>query len=50
MDDRKNLENIVGYTVRGLSFPNGSYNRLIKEMLPFLGIEYAQYRQFFDTG
>jgi len=42
MDDRKNLENIVGYTIRGLSYPNGSYNQLIKEMLPFLGIEYAR--------
>ncbi len=48
MDDRKNLENIVGYTVRGLSFPNGSYNRLIKEMLPFLGIDYA--RTVHSTG
>ncbi|MEH7415315.1 polysaccharide deacetylase family protein [Neobacillus drentensis] len=48
MDDRKNLEKIVGYTVRGLSYPNGSYNRFIKEMLPFLGIEYA--RTVHSTG
>ena len=40
--DRKNLEQIMGYTVRGLSYPNGSYNSLIKEMLPYLGIEYAR--------
>lgn len=42
MEDRKRLENIVHYPVRGLSYPNGSYNSLIKEMLPFLGIEYAR--------
>ncbi|WP_077619395.1 polysaccharide deacetylase family protein [Bacillus sinesaloumensis] len=42
IEDRKSLEKIAGYTVRGLSYPNGSYNRLIKEMLPYLGIEYAR--------
>lgn len=42
IEDRKELERIVDYTVRGLSYPNGSYNQLIKEMLPFLGIEYGR--------
>jgi peptidoglycan/xylan/chitin deacetylase (PgdA/CDA1 family) len=42
INDRKSLEKIAGYTVRGLSYPNGSYNRLVKEMLPYLGIEYAR--------
>lgn len=42
MEDRKNLENIVGYTVRGLSYPNGSFNKEIKAMLPYMGIEYAR--------
>ena len=42
VEDRKNLEQIMGYTVRGLSYPNGSYNSLIKNMLPYLGIEYAR--------
>jgi len=42
IDDRKNLENLVGYTVRGLSYPNGSYNKDIKEILPHLGIEYSR--------
>ncbi|MCC3355890.1 polysaccharide deacetylase family protein [Bacillus sp. REN16] len=42
IEDRKGLEKISGYTVRGLSYPNGSYNSLIKEMLPYLGIEYAR--------
>ncbi len=41
-EDRKQLEQIFGYTVRGMSYPNGSFNRQIKEMLPFLGIEYAR--------
>lgn len=42
MEDRRILEGIVGYTVRGMSYPNGSYSRRIKEMLPGLGIEYAR--------
>lgn len=41
-EDRKALENVAGYPVRGFSYPNGSFNRHIKEMLPFLGIEYAR--------
>ncbi|WP_019533155.1 polysaccharide deacetylase family protein [Paenibacillus ginsengihumi] len=41
-EDRKTLERIFGYTVRGMSYPNGSYSAQIKEMLPHLGIEYAR--------
>ncbi|MBO1512122.1 polysaccharide deacetylase family protein [Metabacillus bambusae] len=48
IDDRKGLERIVEYPVRGLSYPNGSYNRLIKEVLPYLGIEYG--RTVYSTG
>ena len=48
MDDRRHLERLVGYCVRGLSYPNGSFNRKIKEMLPYLGIEYA--RTVHSTG
>jgi peptidoglycan/xylan/chitin deacetylase (PgdA/CDA1 family) len=48
IEDRKSLEKIAGYTVRGFSYPNGSYNALIKVMLPFLGIEYA--RTVHSTG
>ncbi|MFB9754185.1 polysaccharide deacetylase family protein [Paenibacillus hodogayensis] len=40
--DRKALERAVGYPVRGFSYPNGSFNQQIKEMLPYLGIEYAR--------
>lgn len=42
IEDRKVLEGIAGYTVRGMSYPNGSYNSRIKQMLPMLGIEYAR--------
>ncbi|CAM3403640.1 polysaccharide deacetylase family protein [Paenibacillus lupini] len=42
MEDRRNLESLVGYTVRGMSYPNGSYNRRIKDLMPGLGIEYAR--------
>lgn len=42
MEDRKHLERLFGYTVRGMSYPNGSFNGEIKQMLPALGIEYAR--------
>lgn len=42
LEDRKELEDIVGYPVRGLSYPNGSYNEKIKEVLPHLGIAYSR--------
>lgn len=42
MEDRKRLEQLAGYTVRGMSYPNGSYNDRIKRLLPQLGIEYAR--------
>lgn len=42
LEDRKNLEKIMGYPVRGMSYPNGSYNKSIKEILPHLGIEYSR--------
>lgn len=48
LEDRKRLETLVGYTVRGLSYPNGSYNSQVKAMLPHLGIEYA--RTVHSTG
>lgn len=42
IEDRKQLEKLLGYTVRGMSYPNGSYNRQIKEVLSQLGMEYAR--------
>jgi len=42
LEDRKVLESIVDYTVRGFSYPNGSYNNEIKDMLRHVGIEYSR--------
>lgn len=42
LEDRKELEKIVGYPVRGLAYPNGSYSNEIKQLLPLLGIRYAR--------
>ena len=42
LEDRKLLEEMTGYAVRGMSYPNGSFSKQIKEMLPFLGIEYSR--------
>lgn len=42
ISDRQNLEEIVGYPVRGLSYPNGSHSQQIRELLPHLGYEYAR--------
>lgn len=42
LEDRKGLESITGYTVRGLAYPNGSYSEEIEKLLPALGIRYAR--------
>jgi hypothetical protein len=42
LKDRKELEEIMGYPVRGLSYPNGSYSEPIKKLLPSIGIRYAR--------
>jgi peptidoglycan/xylan/chitin deacetylase (PgdA/CDA1 family) len=42
LDDRAALEELVGYTVRGMSYPNGSYSNDIVNMLPSLGVEYSR--------
>lgn len=36
------MESLMGYTVRGLAYPNGSYSEDIKKLLPALGIRYAR--------
>lgn len=38
LDDRKGLEDLVGYAVRGMSYPNGSYNWEIMDALPHLAL------------
>lgn len=42
IEDRKILEDIVGYPVRGMSYPNGSFTPEIKAALPACGIEYSR--------
>ncbi len=42
LEDRKRLEEVMQYPVRGMSYPNGSYNREIMDLLPGLGIEYCR--------
>ncbi|NJN48182.1 MAG: polysaccharide deacetylase family protein [Candidatus Competibacteraceae bacterium] len=40
--DRQTLEDLTGYSVRGLAYPFGTYNERILVLLPELGIEYAR--------
>ena len=40
--DREALEALVGYPVRGLSYPNGSVSADIEAMLPACGIRYSR--------
>ena len=42
LEDRKKLEEIMGYPVRGLAYPNGSESKEIRAMLPALGIRYGR--------
>lgn len=42
IEDRKGLEAIMGYPVRGMAYPNGSYSEEIMKLLPALGIKYSR--------
>lgn len=42
LDDKNNLEQIMHYPVRGLAFPNGSYNQEIIDIASSMGIKYAR--------
>ncbi|WP_261800348.1 polysaccharide deacetylase family protein [Paenibacillus sp. PAMC21692] len=42
LTDRAALESLVGYPVRGMSYPFGTYNDRVVDMLPALGIENAR--------
>lgn len=42
LNDRRVLEDVMGYPVRGLAYPNGSYSREIIHLLPALGIRHAR--------
>ncbi|WP_434643888.1 polysaccharide deacetylase family protein [Thermoanaerobacterium thermosaccharolyticum] len=42
MEDRKNLETLVGYQVRGMAYPYGDYNDIVLNSLTSFGIEYSR--------
>lgn len=42
MEDRKGLESLVGYPVRGMSYPNGLYDDRVVDILKSCGIEYCR--------
>ena len=42
MNDRRQLEDIVGYPVRGMSYPYGTYNDDVVAVLSQLGMEYSR--------
>jgi len=41
-EDRKELERLVGYPVRGMAYPFGNTNKLVIHAIEGLGIEYAR--------
>ncbi|MBI5830770.1 MAG: polysaccharide deacetylase family protein [Armatimonadetes bacterium] len=42
MDNRADLERLVGYPVRGLAYPGGDADQRVADFLPKLGIVYAR--------
>lgn len=42
LEDRRNLERLVGYPVRGMSYPFGPYDEDVIDAIRPLGIEYAR--------
>lgn len=42
LQDRRQLETLAGYPVRGMSYPFGNYNEQVLSVLPALGIEYSR--------
>lgn len=42
LDDRKALEDLVGYPVRGMAYPFGTYNEKVIEVLSTLGVAYSR--------
>ncbi len=41
-EDRRRLEELCGYPVRGMSYPFGTFNEQIMALLPPIGIKYAR--------
>jgi peptidoglycan/xylan/chitin deacetylase (PgdA/CDA1 family) len=48
LEDRKALEDFVGYPVRGMAYPFGNYNSRVMEILRNLGIVYSRTCETFD--
>jgi hypothetical protein len=42
IEDRRRLEEMCGYPVRGMSYPYGAYTQEIAALLPSLGIHYSR--------
>ncbi len=42
LEDRRRLESLVEYPVRGMSYPYGSFNDIIVKLLPSLSIQYSR--------
>lgn len=42
MEDKKNIEELVGYPVRGMAYPFGTYNEEVLETLKELGIVFSR--------
>lgn len=42
LEDRRGLEQLAGYPVRGMSYPNGAVDAQLASMLPHLGLEYSR--------
>lgn len=42
MDDRRTLEQIAGYPVTGMSYPSGSYNQKVMQIMDACDIDYAR--------
>lgn len=42
IEDRKRLEDLTGYCVRGFAYPFGWYNKKVTDMLQLAGYEYAR--------
>jgi peptidoglycan/xylan/chitin deacetylase (PgdA/CDA1 family) len=41
-EDRRRLEELCGYPVRGMSYPFGTYNRKVIDLLRSIGIKYSR--------
>lgn len=42
LEDRKFLESVMGYPVRGHAYPNGSYSKQVEDIMASIGIKYGR--------